>query len=197
MLFLAAFIIVAQQPKFNPAELELQRSLPKLGGSLDWVVSDGRDSPEKWLLSLDIENKSRNFDCTLLKSVKRLYALRILGGTGNESSLNTLATLPKLGLLVITGEGISEIGLKTIAKCKAITKLDIAGTKISAVSLKEMAKMTTLRRVFLYNTKIKDADLKPLESMTFLEQLDLPETVSVAAAASLAKKLPNTHIERL
>ena len=197
MLSVAAFVLVARQPKFNPAEIQVQESLRNLGAHLAWVIPDERESADKWVLSLDVENKAQTFDCSRIKTLKRLYALRILGGRVKESSLDTLAALPNLGLLVITGAGISDAGLKSIARCKSVNKLDIAGPSISSSSLKEVAKMTSLRRLFLYNTKLKDADLKALEMMTFLDQLDLPLTVSAEAAKSLATKLPKTHIDRI
>lgn len=185
------------RPVFDPAEIAAQKVLDPIGGSLEWVAPDARESKDEWVLCLDIENKARTFDVSLVKPLKRLYALRVLGGRVLEKSLKSLAELPRLGLLVITGEGVSDKGLRIIAQCQGISKLDVAGQKISASGLLKVSKMTSLRRVFFYNTRLTDADLEPLKTMTFLDQLVVPETVSQGALQRLAKSLPHTQIERM
>jgi hypothetical protein len=198
-MILACFMLGLAQakPDFNSSELKVQALLKDKGGSLEWVAPDSPDSKEPWVLSLDITNKDREFDCASIAPLKRLYALRIFGGTVTHNSLNVLATLPRLGLLVITGSVISNEGLKSIGRCKSINKLDVGGSSINADGLTALKGMKSLRRVFLYNTEVKDADLKPLEAMSFLQQLVLPKTVSEEASRALAAKLPSTRISRL
>lgn len=195
-IFAFALLAAQGQPAFNQAEIEAKSALAPLHGTLQWVVPDPRESAEEWVLSLDIENKNQTFDCSIIATLKRLYALRILGGKVKANSLTALHKLPQLGLLVITGEGISDAGLHVVAKCRRINKLDVAGKNFSPESLAAVAKMTSLRRLFLYNTNVQDRDLKPLESMSFLEQLTLPQTVTTAGMGALAKKLPRTHVSR-
>lgn len=197
MIGICILLLMQVGPEFDRAELAAQKALAPMNGSLKWVVPDPRESKDDWVLSLDVENKGKTFDVSVVQPLKRLYALRILGGRVEEKSLVTLAGLPRLGLLVITGDGVTDKGLRLIAKCRKINKLDVSGPKISAFGLRPLAKMTNLRRVFFYNTKLKDADLKPFETMTFLDQLVLPDTVSPGALQSLANKLPKTQIERM
>ena len=196
-LSFALFISLQSPPSLTPAELEVQAKLKQVGGTMVWVVPDERVSKEHWVLSVDVDNKGRVFDCAVLEPVKRLYALRILGGDTLRKSLEVLPKLPNLGLLVVTGTGFKDGDLKHIGKCRALNKLDFGGETISAAGLSRISGVRSLRRLFLYNTKIKDSDLAPLKSMSFLDQLVLPEKVTPGAAKSLARSLTRTQISRL
>ncbi|OJU63202.1 MAG: hypothetical protein BGO01_11295 [Armatimonadetes bacterium 55-13] len=183
-------------PDFTPAELHVKEQLQSVRGAMVWVSPDPRESKDKWVLSVDIENKGRNFDCTMIKPLNRLYALRILGGNTVRKSLAVLPRLPKLDLFVATGTGLDDADLIHIGKCKSLNKLDIGGEHVSGAGLKQISGVRTLRRLFLYNTKIKDADLAPLEKMTFLDQLVLPKTVTEGALEALAHKLKHTQVSQ-
>lgn len=194
---LVLLISLQSPPAFSPAELQVQAKLKQVGGSMMWVIPDERESREEWVLSVDIENKGKMFDCAVLEPVKRLYALRILGGDTLRKSLEVLPKLPNLGLLVVTGTGFTDADLKHLGKCRALNKLDFGGETISRTGLSRIAGVRTLRRLFLYNTKIKDADLAPLKSMSFLDQLVLPKTVTVDGLNTLSQKLRRTQVSRI
>lgn len=197
MLCCVLLAVIQSQLDFNPTELRVQELLKPVGGSMAWVTPDPGESKDEWVLSVDVENKGRAFDFSVISSLQRLYALRVLGGKVDEKNLKALAKLPKLGLLVVTGSGLSDAGLKTIGACRAINKLDVAGAKISIGGLRALPQIKALRRLFLYNTEIKDKDIVPLESMTFLDQIVLPTTVSAEAATALGLKLRSTQIQRM
>lgn len=197
MLAIALTSLLQSAPKLDAIEARVQELLKPIGGELSWVTPESPSFGDEWVLCLDIDNKGRSFDCSSLAPLKRLYALRILGGRVSEQGLSTLASLPKLGLLVVTGEGVTDRGLLKISKCKSIYKLDVAGNHVSKNGLNSISNMKSLRRVFFYGTKIQDSDISALSKMTFLNELVLPETVSIAARNKLAEALPTTDIRRM
>ncbi len=190
-----SFLMLLQAPaELSREELRVKERIQPVGGTVAWVSPDSSESDAPWMLSVDIENKGKAFDCTKIQSLKRLGALRILGGRTEGWSLSVLAQLPRLELLVVTGNGLADAELKRIGRCKVLTKLDIGGNQISA---KGLAAISPVRTLFLYNTKISDADLVPLGTMVFLDQLVLPVSVTPGGMQLLARQLPEKSVSRL
>lgn len=178
------------QPELNAVEQRAAKVLARRGGSLSWVQE------EHWILSLDVENRGRTFDCGQIRPLSRLGALRIFHGKIDESSLTVLPRLDHLELLVLLTDDLSPKSIASLARCRNLKKLDFKATGVSARHLAPMLKMKSLRRLFLYNTDLDDAAAKSLRVMTWLDELVLPSKIPPATIESLRRNMPKTDIRQ-
>ena len=147
-------------------------------------------------LAIDFNKKVSDDALQPLRGLKRLIALRFLGGGVTDIGLINIDQVPNLNVLVIDSVSVTDDGMAEVGKLKSLGKLDLLRCSVSRRGLRKLRGLTKLRRLFLYGTKIKDTDLAPLEFMTQLTYIELPLTVSEQGIARLRGKLPSVRIEK-
>lgn len=192
MIQLCLVVLQQEMPLWSSAEALARKQLPAIGGRIDWVNESG-----KWELSLDVDNKNREFDCRSIKDLDRLYALRVFHGTIKETSIVELKKLPRLGLIVLLCNELSDEAVIQISFCKSVTKLDLKAGRLKPGTLASIGRMPNLQRLFLYNTKITDQDLRPFRLMTHLQDLTLPKSVSEQGVGQVQSWLPKARVTRI
>ncbi len=187
---LYAVMALLQAPTLNAEETKIGQNLKPLGGNLQFVSTE-----DGWELSLDVNSCPKPFDFAAVKGLKRLAALRVMGGSIKEDSLKELVGCPKLNLLVLVVSGLTDKGMPHIGKLKGLTKLDVKGP-LTAQGLKHLKPLDALERLYLYNATLTDAQVTPLEDLKQLKLLYVPASVTEAAVERLRKALPKTNVVR-
>ncbi|HRI44291.1 MAG TPA: hypothetical protein PLL78_06965 [Fimbriimonadaceae bacterium] len=146
---------------------------------------------------IDFESPVEDVDLVPLRGLRRLTALRILGGGFGDAGVALITNVPDLWLLVLRSDRIGEKGVRSVAKITTLRKLDLIGPTLSRQSLAEIAKLPKLEQLYLYGAKLREADLQVLSGLRQIKTLMLPKSVSEKGIAELARRLPKASVTRL
>lgn len=190
---IAAFLSLAAwlQTGLSPSEEVYAANIRRNGGDLKWVDEGGGR-----VLTVDFGYHAKPLDLKICEPMKRLEVLRVLRRDVVSDSINRLASLPKLRVLVILtlGPGLDNKALGAISRIKTLEKLDVKGSTIDNRGIAHLMKLKKLARLYLYNTKITDRDIEPLRQMPWLRTLVLPKSVTTKGIESIRSALSSTEV---
>lgn len=188
----AAAVVLATHQGAPPPDLEAVAAT--LGRSGAKVMVGRAELGDGWEIWYDESRRVDDQAFAPLQNIKKLGAIRFLGGGFGDEGVAKLKSLPDLHLLVLFSDRLTDRCLEPIAKLKALVKLDLGYAKLSYKGLARLVQLPRLQRLYLYNAIFDDRAAQELKQLKKLRILDLPSTLRAATVSSLQKDLPNTRV---
>ena len=131
----------------------------------------------------------------VIKTLPKLWHLRIRGPGIDDEALNQLAQMPALKILNIPQATFTDAGLKTLVQLPALEQLRFGTPNVTDAGLKSLLDFPSLKRLHLIDVRLTDAGLRDLAKIKTLESLYIDGAeLSDAALDDLFAARPLLHV---
>lgn len=131
----------------------------------------------------------------VIKTLPKLWHLRIRGPGIDDEALNPLAEMPALKILNLPQAKFSDSGLKKLARLPELEQLRFGSPNVTDAGLKSLVDFPALKRLHLIDVHLTDAGLRDLTKIKTLESLYIDGAeLSDAALDELFAARPMLHV---